>query len=171
MYISRLMVLCLFIALYVAPVAAQSPAESNSAFSPSGTNQRAVVLPPNTQGIPRYSSLQAASPEEDFKLPDSMHGATVQERESGAIPRLEFRVPRAPIVVQNYGVQNYVAQNYVAQNDVVQNDEACYTIRSYRVTRDDPRSDSTRLAGYSTCQHAARFQVRQAVDSLEVVPR
>jgi hypothetical protein len=84
-------------------------------------------------------------------LPDTMPATTVQERESGVIPRLEFRVPRGPIVVQN--------------------DEACYTIRSYRVTRDDPRSDSTRLAGYSTCQRAVRFQVKEAVDSLEVVPR
>jgi hypothetical protein len=151
MYISRLLVLCLLVAQCVAPMAAQSSAEPNSAFSPPGTTQRVVVLPQSAQGIPRYSSLQAASPVEGLKLPDTMPATTGLERESGVIPRLEFRVPRAPIVVQN--------------------DEACYTIRSYRVTRDDPRSDSTRLVGYSTCQRAVRFQVKEAVDSLEVVPR
>src|ERR1700735_2094288 len=151
MYISRLLVLCLLFARWVAPVAAQSSAESNSAFSPPGATQRVVVLPPNAPGVPHYPSWQVASPVEGLKLPDTMPATTVQERESGVIPRLEFRVPRAPIVAQN--------------------DEACYTIRSYRVTRDDRRSDSPRLAGYSTCQRAVRFQVKEAVDSLEVGPR
>ncbi len=45
------------------------------------------------------------------------------------------------------------------------NDTVCYSMRSYRVTRDDPGSDSTRLAGYSECQPAARFQVKTAVGS------
>jgi len=52
-----------------------------------------------------------------------------------------------------------------------QNDRTCYSIRSYRVTRDHPESDSTRPAGYSTCQPASRFQVRETGDSLEIVPR
>ena len=51
------------------------------------------------------------------------------------------------------------------------NDRTCYSIRSYRVTRDHPDSDSTRLAGYSTCQPASRFQVKETVNSLEIVPR
>jgi hypothetical protein len=41
-------------------------------------------------------------------------------------------------------------------------DPTCYSMRSYRVTRDDPQSDSTRLAGYSVCQPSARFQVKSA---------
>jgi hypothetical protein len=48
------------------------------------------------------------------------------------------------------------------------NDTDCYSIRSYRVTRDDPWSDSTRLAGYSECQPAARFRMKVAVD---ITPR
>jgi hypothetical protein len=51
---------------------------------------------------------------------------------------------------------------------LAQDDTACYFIRSYRVTRDNPESDSTRLAGYSECQPAARFQVKAAVDSREI---
>jgi hypothetical protein len=51
------------------------------------------------------------------------------------------------------------------------NDRTCYSIRSYRVTRDHRESDSTRPAGYSTCQPASRFQVKETGDSLEIVPR
>ena|ERR1700691_2721214 len=48
---------------------------------------------------------------------------------------------------------------------LVEDDTTCYSIRSYRLTRDDPQSDSTRLAGYSECQPATRFQVRAAAGS------
>jgi hypothetical protein len=36
-------------------------------------------------------------------------------------------------------------------------DNLCYSMRSYKVARDDSQSDSTHAAGYSTCQPAARF--------------
>jgi hypothetical protein len=52
-----------------------------------------------------------------------------------------------------------------------QNDLACYTVRAYRVARISPDSDTTRPAGYSTCQRASRFQFRTAVDSREITPR
>jgi len=58
-----------------------------------------------------------------------------------------------------------------SDSTLTQNDAVCYSIRSYRVTRDDRESDSTRLAGYSECQPAARFQVKTAVDSRMLVPR
>jgi hypothetical protein len=54
---------------------------------------------------------------------------------------------------------------------LAQDDTVCLYIRSYRVIRDDPKSDSTRLAGYSECQPAARFQMKSAVDSREIEPR
>jgi hypothetical protein len=38
--------------------------------------------------------------------------------------------------------------------------EPCYSIRTYRVTRDDPQSDITRPAGYSECETAGRFQMK-----------
>jgi len=52
-----------------------------------------------------------------------------------------------------------------------QNQATCYTLRTYRVARENPDSDSTRPAGYSTCQRATRFQLWTAVDSREVAPR
>jgi hypothetical protein len=51
------------------------------------------------------------------------------------------------------------------------NDAVCYTIRAYRVARENPESDVVRPAGYSTCQRASRFQFRTAVDSREIAPR
>lgn len=54
---------------------------------------------------------------------------------------------------------------------LVQDDAVCLSIRTYRVTRDDPESDLTRPAGYSECQPAARFQLKVAVDSREIEPR
>jgi len=58
------------------------------------------------------------------------------------------------------------AQRYF---DRVQREEdgVCYKLRSYKVARDDRDSDSTHPAGYTTCQRASQFQVRNAE---EVVP-
>jgi hypothetical protein len=52
-----------------------------------------------------------------------------------------------------------------------EDDSTCLYIRTYRVTRDDPESDATSPAGYSTCQSAARFQTKRAVEILQVEPR
>ena len=52
-----------------------------------------------------------------------------------------------------------------------QNEATCYTLRTYRVARESADSDSTRPAGYSTCQRATRFQLRTAVDSPKPEPR
>ena len=47
---------------------------------------------------------------------------------------------------------------------ILRSDATCYSLRAYRVTRDDPESDVTKPAGYSTCQPAARFQLKDAGD-------
>lgn len=41
----------------------------------------------------------------------------------------------------------------------------CYRIRTYRVTREDPESDVTRPAGYSSCQPGALFGLKIVGDS------
>jgi hypothetical protein len=41
-----------------------------------------------------------------------------------------------------------------------QDDGACLKMRTYKVARDGPHSDSTHAAGYTTCTPAARFQTR-----------
>jgi hypothetical protein len=45
-----------------------------------------------------------------------------------------------------------------------QADVACFSIRSYRVVRDDPHSDSTHRDGYTTCVPAERFKVHTSVE-------
>jgi hypothetical protein len=52
-----------------------------------------------------------------------------------------------------------------------QDEATCYTIRAYRVARENPDSDMVRPAGYSTCLRASRFQFKTAVDSREITPR
>lgn len=50
-------------------------------------------------------------------------------------------------------------------------DSICYSMRSYRVKRDDPRSDATTPAGYSTCQSATQFQVKSIKTSPAAIGR
>jgi hypothetical protein len=53
--------------------------------------------------------------------------------------------------------------NLVLGADGLQPDDAlCLTMRTYRVARDDPHSDSTHAVGYTTCQPARRFHVHTA---------
>jgi hypothetical protein len=52
-----------------------------------------------------------------------------------------------------------------------QDEATCYTIRAYRVARENPDSDVVRPVGYSTCLRASRFQFKTAVDSREITPR
>jgi hypothetical protein len=84
------------------------------------------------------------------------------------IPPSEFRRPVLPLGLQppfhsdGIGLSD---QRYVQLRAGEQSDVTCYSIRSYRVTRDDPESDSTSLAGYSTCQPVSQFQLKDAGDS------
>jgi hypothetical protein len=45
-------------------------------------------------------------------------------------------------------------------------DNVCYTMRSYRVVRDSPRSDTTHAGSYTTCQAATRFRVRSTKEEV-----
>jgi hypothetical protein len=79
------------------------------------------------------------------------------------IPPLEFRRPSHPLWVQpplrsdGIGLSD---QRYVQPRAGERSEVTCYSIRSYRVTRDDPESDSTSPSGYSTCQPVAQFHFK-----------
>jgi hypothetical protein len=47
---------------------------------------------------------------------------------------------------------------------LAQNAAPCYTIRSYRFARGNPKSDSTSFIGYSTCQPGTEFHRKDAVN-------
>jgi hypothetical protein len=81
------------------------------------------------------------------------------------IPPLEFRRPLLPLGLQPSFHSDGIGlsdQRYVPLRAGEQSDVTCYSIRSYRVTRDDPESDSTSPAGYSTCQPVSQFQLKDA---------
>jgi hypothetical protein len=93
-----------------------------------------------------------------------------QPQLDGLVAPPEFRahvlpLPALPPLAADVRVRLRGIQPEASYEDALAEDNSvCYSIRSYRVTRDDPASDSTRLAGYSECQTAARFQVKAAVD-------
>jgi len=98
--------------------------------------------------------------------------ALYQPQLDGLIAPPEFRahVPALPALPTKAWGRIHGIQPQLSLDSLLVDDEVCYSIRSYRVTRDDPRSDSTRAAGYSECQPAARFQVKAAVDSPDLGP-
>src|SRR5580692_1535480 len=84
------------------------------------------------------------------------------------IPPPEFRRPVLPLGLQPPSRSDGIGlsdQRYVQLRAGEPSGVTCYSIRSYRVTRDDPESDSTSLAGYSTCQPVSQFQLKDAGDS------
>jgi hypothetical protein len=97
---------------------------------------------------------------------------SAQPKLDGLVAPPEFRphvLPLRPTLPPREPARNRAIQPQLSFDSTLeQDDTACYSIRSYRVTRDDPESDSTRLAGYSECQPAARFQVKAAVESEKV---
>ncbi|MGA8540376.1 MAG: hypothetical protein WB566_12810 [Terriglobales bacterium] len=110
--------------------------------------------------------------------PDKIPSAS-QPRLDGLIAPPEFRTHVLPLDrsvrarIRDIQPELTLDSNLDSTLDSVpaQDEEDCLTMRTYRVTRDDPRSDSTRLAGYSECQPAARFQMKTAMDSQEIAPR
>lgn len=59
-----------------------------------------------------------------------------------------WRLPRLPVTP---GIERNPSRN-------------CYTMRTYYMERDDPRSDVTHRVGSTTCAPAADFQVRLVKD-------
>ena len=94
-----------------------------------------------------------------------------QAQLDGLIAPPEFRAHGLPLASNVHAKIRDIHPQLSFDPEPMQNDTDCYTMRSYRVTRDDSQSDAVRLAGYSECQLAARFQMKTAVDSREVGPR
>jgi len=144
MYSPRLLLLSLLISLCVATAAAQSSPSSNS-----DSSHPASALPRNPETNPRTFQ---------FQLPFLAGGQNLSNNE-GTISENDADVSRT---------LDSRAQHLLT---LQQDEKMCYTIRTYRVARESPDSDATRPAGYSTCQRATRFQLKEAVDSREIVPR
>jgi hypothetical protein len=141
----RLILLSLLISLCAATAAAQSSADTRP-----DSSQPSPALTQSAQASLGIKQSQLPFRADGRNLPDA---TLMIERKDGSIVifPLDSRMQRILTLEQN--------------------EATCYTLRTYRVTRDDPESDTTRPADYSTCQRAARFQLRTAVDSLEIAPR
>jgi hypothetical protein len=147
MLIPRLLVVSLLIAVSVAPAAAQSAPDKGpvSAAPPFVPPQRWV------DACARLRNYHCVFIQKG-NAPSQMAPGTIQpgEHESTIIP--PPKVPKIVLLLEP-------------------NDVTCYSMRTYRVTRDDPDSDSTRPAGYSTCLPATRVQLRTSEDLPERAPR
>jgi hypothetical protein len=150
MYRPRLLVLSLLISLSVATAAAQSSPNNSS-----DSSKPASVLLRNSQ-----ASTVPFQPQ----LPPLADGQSLLDNE-GTISGNDPFVTRPDIEIQ---ALDFRPQHLLT---LEQDEKTCFTIRAYRVVRESPDSDSTRPAGYSTCQPTTRFQLKDAVDSREIKPR
>jgi len=147
MFISRLLVLSLLMSICVAAAAAQKPSDNipGSFYSEplSALSQDALA---NVRLTPTQGPIDLGRLYSPYAKPDSI-----------LVGALDWNI-KPPQIPARVAIR-------------AQNDTTCYAIRSYRVTRDDPASDSARITGYSTCQAATKFQVKEANDRQEIVPR
>jgi hypothetical protein len=134
MLISRLLSSSLLLAVCSAPVAAQSSPENNSV----GVQ---ATEPGGLDSAESNNLLSTPNPKAELDLgstPDRIHVGEYS-------PRLnQFSLPHVFLL---------------GPDGQPEGDTLCYAMRSYKVARDGPQSDSTHAAGYSTCQPAARFHV------------
>ncbi|MGA2901520.1 MAG: hypothetical protein ABSF40_14930 [Candidatus Acidiferrales bacterium] len=147
MYIPRLLVLSLLISACVASAAAQAPSDN---IPGSFYSEPLGALPPDAVASIRLIPIQ---PPIDLDI-------------DHLLPYVKPETARAGGHDWNIDEQLQLHKHARAREDVT-----CLSIRSYRVTRDDPESDTTRLVGYSTCQPATKFQVKEAGERQAIVPR
>jgi hypothetical protein len=148
MHTHRLLLLPLLISVGAASVAAQCSSVRNPSLSAS---------PQSAPSSIRLDRLQLPFQGDRNDLSKTAPGTVGAGEPSTVIPPLQLHAIR-PLEVDAFDPT-------LGKGDV------CYSIRGYRVTRDDPESDSTRPAGYSTCQPAARFHVKNAGDLRAIAPR
>jgi len=105
-------------------------------------------------------------------LPDQ-NSISAQLEIRGLVAPPEFRAGDVPAASQNVEKQNrtgllrWLPQfSEPADEELLSSltpgtfPEVCYSMRIYRVMREDPRSDITTSAGYSECETATRFQMK-----------
>jgi hypothetical protein len=132
MLIPRLLSFLLLITVSAGLAAAQSSPEKNR-----------VALSTNSTEINSSGSIDLLSP-----------GATPELTPLDRIRVDEYR-PR----LNQFGLPHALV---LGPDGVAQEDTLCYSMRGYKVARENPQSDSTHAVGYSTCQPASRFRMHSA---------
>jgi hypothetical protein len=141
MRIPRLLLLSLLLSVCVTPIVAQSSPDNRS------SDKNAFSSQSQRDGLTAPPEFRSHVPALSQRAMDGISG----NPSSSGVHFDQFKV--LPLVKPG------------------QTDTSCFYMRTYRVTRDDPQSDTTRRAGYSTCQLAGRYQTKNAVEVLEIAPR
>jgi hypothetical protein len=141
MRIPRLLLLPLLLSVCVAPVVAQSSPDNRS------SDKHAFSSQSQLDGLTAPSEFRSHVPTLSQRALDGISGSP----SSSGVPYDQFKV----LPLARLGPT----------------DTSCFYMRTYRVTRDEPQSDTTRGAGYSTCQLAGRYQTKNAVEVLAIAPR
>jgi len=150
MFISRLVVLPLLAAMFVLSAASQSQSQSPHAGDPA-TPQSLLKSPDSSNRIQV----------DQFRFPVSpLLESGSQELQSGALSTNDIRASKGSALPS-------VAPEVAGADS----NSTCYSIRNYRMKRDDPHSDVTQPVGYSTCQPSKRFQVKSVEDSPDLIKR
>ncbi len=139
----RLLILSLLIPAFVSRVAAQSSPDKSPLSS---------WFPLNGSAPPQEFHLRVPALSQNAQTNQLWEGLNVIRATPGAIQS----VNSAPLPIQK------LADRIVA---LAQNAAPCYTIRTYRFTRDHPNSDATRFADYSTCQPGTQFHLKDAANA------
>jgi len=82
-------------------------------------------------------------------------GGSISLQVLGGLPNSALTVNRSPQTLKEPGEQKSL----------------CFTMRSYRFTRDDPKSEATNMTGYSTCQASKDLQLKGAAGLVKTGPR
>lgn len=144
----RLLILSLLIPAFVS----SAPAQSSPDKSPLSSWLPLYGSTPPQEFHLRVPALSQSAQTNQLQSPLLWEGLNVIHTTPAAIQS----VNPAPLFLPK------LANRIVA---LAQNATPCYTMRSYRFTRDHPNSDSTRFADYSTCQSGTQFHLRDAVNS------
>jgi hypothetical protein len=144
----RLLILSLLIPAFVSSAVAQSSAEKSPLSSWFPLNGSA----PTQEFHIRVPALSQNAQANQLQSPHLWEGLNAIHPTRGPFKSLN----PTPFLIPN------IASRIVT---LAQNAAPCYTIRSYRFTRDHPNSDSTKFADYSTCQPATQFRLKDAINS------
>jgi|SRR5271154_40073 len=155
----RLLILSLFVPSCVATVAAQSsPDNASSSPLPSFT------LP--SAPLPLSTMPPSLVPQNGLVLPHDFHMLLPPLSQNAHANQLQRPLHREALDGSHPAPATYLGLPQLAGNlaALTQNTAPCYSIRSYRFSREDPESDSTRLTDYSTCQPGTQFHMKNAVE-------
>jgi len=149
----RTLLLSLLMVPCTATLAAQS-SQGNGLFAPvpllgvpappPNSLTHVPALAPNALGETPGRQVQAP-----FKLSGPNGRLVLQGKPFGPTPL------RGPLATGQMDTRRTLARN----------NSPCYTIRSYQFTQEDPASDATRFASYSTCLPGAQLMLKGAKDS------